>query len=94
MAKKAEKKIEKKVALKPAAKKTALKRTIFPPTLHLGHVGRSVEVLQDKLIALGYSPDTNGKFGEATAKAVRAFQAKQGIRGDGIVGNNTWSELA
>ncbi|MGZ4765321.1 MAG: peptidoglycan-binding domain-containing protein, partial [Ilumatobacteraceae bacterium] len=34
-----------------------------------------------------------GKFGAQTQKAVKAFQAKVGIKQDGIVGPATWSRL-
>ena len=50
-----------------------------------------VEKLQQ---ALGFSPQqVDGKFGKDTEDAVVAFQKKNGLVADGIVGDNTWSAL-
>ncbi|MGZ4763332.1 MAG: peptidoglycan-binding domain-containing protein, partial [Ilumatobacteraceae bacterium] len=48
---------------------------------------------QTALVAKGYKVSVDGKFGAQTQKAVKAFQAKVGIKQDGIVGPATWSRL-
>ncbi len=51
---------------------------------------------QERLAALGYrlggTPD--GKFGERTQAAVRAFQGRNGLNQDGIINTDTWRALA
>jgi N-acetylmuramoyl-L-alanine amidase len=46
-------------------------------------------------VAAGLDPggDEPGRYGEATAKAVSAFQEVRGLRVDGICGPQTWSAL-
>lgn len=57
-------------------------------TLKLGSKGDAVKKLQ-QLLNLTVDSD----FGLKTDKAVRAFQAKNKLTVDGIVGNNTWKAL-
>ncbi len=65
-----------------------------PPTLRQGDTGAYVAQLQSTLNALGYSTGgVDGKFGPATAAAVRAFQSAYGLTPDGIVGPRTWDAL-
>jgi len=53
--------------------------------------GEDVKKLQR---ALGFSgSDVDGKFGNDTDRAVRAFQQSRGLKVDGKVGPATWSEL-
>lgn len=59
------------------------------PTLRKGDEGPAVIELQTKLGVL--IPD--GDFGSITDTWVRAFQAACGIGVDGIVGNQTWSQV-
>lgn len=69
---------------------------VFLPTLRKGDSGNSVKILQAFLIAYEYSTGTSGidgEFGFDTESAVRQFQKNSGISADGIVGENTWSEL-
>ena len=56
-----------------------------------GEVGKRVELLQKFLIWYGLLPKggDDGLFGDATLKAVKAFQKASGITDDGIVGPNT-----
>lgn len=64
--------------------------------LQKGAQGEQVKTLQRLLIALGYDLGkygADGDFGDATDKAVRAFQKARGLVADGIVGLNTWNEL-
>ncbi len=54
----------------------------------------SMEGVQKALSALGHEPGkVDGKDGPATQKAVRAFQASQSIKIDGIVGSETRESL-
>jgi GH25 family lysozyme M1 (1,4-beta-N-acetylmuramidase) len=62
-----------------------------------GGVGQApgVERLQKRLNALSDTgPTVDGDFGDATSKAVRAFQRAQNLRADGVVGPTTWLALA
>lgn len=59
--------------------------------LRKGDQGNSVRQLQELLGFKGEARD--GAFGPATDKAVRAFQAKNGLTADGLVGPATWKAL-
>lgn len=64
--------------------------------LKLGSKGQEVKALQEKLIKLGYDIGkygADGAFGSFTEKAVKEFQANQGILVDGEVGNDTLHRL-
>ena len=66
------------------------------PTLKKGSAGECVKELQELLIKVGYSCGkygSDGKFGDGTLEAVKAFQADRGLVVDGIVGVNTWKKL-
>src|SRR4029453_2962488 len=68
------------------------------PTLRLGDqsVDGWVEYLQKLLNAiLDPSPNLklNGNFDQATYKAVVAYQKREGLVVDGVVGNQTWASL-
>ena len=56
--------------------------------LKVGSSGDDVKKLQSKL---GLAAD--GSFGPATEKAVKAWQAANGLTADGIVGDGTWSKM-
>ncbi len=49
----------------------------------------NVKILQQRL---GIKPD-DGRFGEQTEKAVIAYQRKNDLEPDGIVGDKTWAKL-
>lgn len=70
-------------------------RVVTSPSdnVHLGDSGSGVKQIQTALVAKGYKVSVDGKFGAQTQKAVKAFQAKVGIKQDGIVGPATWSRL-
>ena len=71
------------------------------PTLRRGCIGDAVKELQVALLALGadlggfgeHGDGIDGRFGAATEKAVRAFQAAHGLTVDGVVGSKTWAAL-
>jgi len=56
--------------------------------LKLGSEGEDVKKLQVKL-----GVDPIGKFGPKTDAAVKAWQSKNGLTADGIVGPSTWAKL-
>ena len=56
--------------------------------LRKGDNNENVKLLQKKL-----GVDPVGNFGPATEAAVKAFQAKNGLVADGIVGDGTWNKL-
>jgi peptidoglycan hydrolase-like protein with peptidoglycan-binding domain len=49
--------------------------------------------MQQRLSDLGFSLGIDGDFGPGTAKAVIAFQQKNSLGNDGVVGPNTWAAL-
>lgn len=66
------------------------------PTLKYGSKGKAVRDLQETLLALGYKLPrfgADGDFGSETEAAVKAFQKKQGLEVDGIVGPLTHTSL-
>ena len=70
--------------------------TTDKPTLRKGASGEYVTLLQTLLIQRGYnvgSTGADGKFGNATYNAVKAFQKDNGLAVDGVVGRATWSAL-
>src|SRR5262245_37767229 len=62
--------------------------------LRRGARGEEVRQVQEALVALGYSTTVDGKFGPATAQAVKSFQTSSGLTGDGVVGPATLSALS
>lgn len=63
-------------------------------TLRKGDSGADVIYLQQRLTSKGYGVGAiDGKFGNKTLEAVKAFQAENNLTVDGIVGINTWNAL-
>lgn len=63
-------------------------------TIKFGDYGIHVVYLQQRLTAKGYGVGAiDGKFGNKTLEAVKAFQAENNLTVDGIVGINTWNAL-
>ncbi|MGC6493604.1 MAG: peptidoglycan-binding domain-containing protein [Myxococcota bacterium] len=58
-------------------------------TLTFGASGEDVRTLQRMLLDAGHQLIVDGNFGPATETAVRAFQARNGLEADGIVGPKT-----
>jgi peptidoglycan hydrolase-like protein with peptidoglycan-binding domain len=55
----------------------------------------SATELQRALLRAGFDPGpVDGKLGKKTKAAVKAFQRKQGLTADGVVGEKTWSALS
>ena len=66
------------------------------PTLRKGSSGEYVTLMQTKLIQRGYSLEpygADGKFGNKTFEAVKAFQKDSDLKVDGICGPATWGAL-
>lgn len=63
--------------------------------LRKGDQGDDVRQVQERLIAAGFpiQGGADGKFGQHTEDAVRAFQAANGLTADGAVGPKTHAEL-
>jgi peptidoglycan hydrolase-like protein with peptidoglycan-binding domain len=61
--------------------------------VHLEDSGPGVKEIQAALAAGGYKVSIDGQFGPQTQAAVRAFQQKEGLTEDGIVGPVTWRKL-
>ena len=65
------------------------------PTLRQGQEGPEVAAIQARLFELGYRPaDVEGHYGAQTASAVMAFQKREGLPRDGVVGLATLERLA
>lgn len=62
--------------------------------LKKGSNGSSVETLQQNLIAMGYTIEADGDFGNKTEAAVKDFQKKYNLDVDGIVGKQTKDKMS
>jgi peptidoglycan hydrolase-like protein with peptidoglycan-binding domain len=72
-----------------------MKSTLFQwPVVRRGARNHPVRTLQYLLRARGERVDINGVFGAGTETAVRAFQARERLVVDGVVGPLTWRALA
>ncbi|MGQ0774203.1 MAG: peptidoglycan-binding domain-containing protein [Pseudonocardiales bacterium] len=63
------------------------------PTLRHENFNAAVRVMQYLLNDRGITVKVDANFGPKTETAVRSFQKKQGLKQDGIVGEQTWSAL-
>lgn len=63
------------------------------PTLRAGAHGDSVKALQAQLRRHGARIATDGRYGNATTTAVRAFQRGRHLTADGVAGPATWQRL-
>jgi peptidoglycan hydrolase-like protein with peptidoglycan-binding domain len=63
------------------------------PTVRPGSRSDYVVWAKDHLRALRYSVTRDTRFDARTARAVRAFQADNGLPVTGVLDNDTWSAL-
>ena len=56
-------------------------------------LGPAVDAVQLLLAEAGHDVSGDGRFGASTEQAVVDFQIDRGLRTDGVVGLQTWSEL-
>ncbi len=81
-------------ALTPMKEETS--NIVELPLLKNGSMGATVKSMQILLIGYGHSCGSygaDGHFGEATRKALVAYQASKGLTADGICGSITWASL-
>ena len=58
-----------------------------------GEPDTRVRQLQNRLASLGFNVESDGRFGPVTEQAVRAFQSRNGLKADGVVGDATKASL-
>lgn len=61
--------------------------------LKVGVKGDAVRFAQERLSKHGHHITTDGDFGEKTRNAVLQFQAANGLKADGVIGDKTWKAL-
>ena len=84
----------KAVNLKDTVETKKTEKAIATPTLKIGDKNDYVLHWQKYLNANGYFCGLeDGKFGENTREAVKAFQVSKGITPDGIIGAKTWAAI-
>jgi tetratricopeptide (TPR) repeat protein len=65
-----------------------------PDVLRLGSRGERVAKLQEALKAQGYEIEkADGSYGDGTRRAVMAYQAKSGMKSDGLAGPKTYAAV-
>jgi N-acetyl-anhydromuramyl-L-alanine amidase AmpD len=70
-----------------------IRNKLLMDVLKIGSRGEDVKKLQQLLVKAGYSVTVNSNFDLITEDAVEAFQKKNQLTPDGIVGNITWTKL-
>ncbi len=66
----------------------------LPYVVRKGDRGTDILEMQKQLRELGYLKErANGTFGEATLAAVQAFQKRNGLKNDGVIGSKTREAL-
>lgn len=66
--------------------------TLFS-TIKYGVSGQMVQVLTRKLQRLGYMATSTTTCTNSVVKAIKTFQAKNGLTDDGVFGNKSWTKL-
>ena len=83
-----------KVAQHASANDAAYEEVVETAVLRQGATGGEVKEVQRRLKMWGYyNGSVDGVFGAGTKKAVIAFQKKNGLTADGIVGASTYKAL-
>ena len=73
---------------------TKISQITVPSTTQKGNSGKDVVALQQALKIKGYyKPAIDGKYGDQTVEAVKAFQKSKGMTQDGKAGNDTIKAL-
>ncbi len=81
-------------AIAPQTADTALELAVDAAVLRQGSTGAEVKEVQRRLKQWGYyTGAVDGIFGAGTKKAVIAFQKKNGLTADGVVGKATYAAL-
>lgn len=74
------------------SQKTA--KTLSPVEKEIIRVAASPQDIQTSLKNAGYYTGAiDGKIGNNTKKAIKAFQEANGLRADGVIGQKTWLKL-
>lgn len=82
-------KVKETTQSKPSSSGDAAAIVPYPGKLiRKGSEGKDVERIQRAV-----KVKVDGRFGPATEKAVREYQARHGLAVDGIVGKNTWNKM-
>lgn len=63
------------------------------PVIRSGNSGFDVKTLQECLNKLGYQIKPDSKFGPETETALKKYQARHGLKTDGICGPLTWKAI-
>jgi peptidoglycan hydrolase-like protein with peptidoglycan-binding domain len=61
--------------------------------LNVGDQGADVVIVQERLAATGLAVAADGVYGQETADAVMAFQQREELTVDGVVGSETGEAL-
>lgn len=70
--------------------------TLTLPVLSYGDEGEYVKLMQQRLIAKGFSCSSwgaDGEYGPGTQAALIAFQRAEGLAADGVCGRQSWTKL-
>ena len=70
--------------------------TLTLPVLSYGDEGEYVKLMQQRLIAKGFSCGSwgaDGEYGPGTQAALIAFQRAEGLAADGVCGRQSWTKL-
>ena len=79
----------------PSALPTPAPTFLLPgSTVREGSKGDDARMVQQRLKDLGYlTGKVDGKFGDESVKALKAFQTKHGLEADGVAGSGTYAVL-
>lgn len=74
--------------------KSLLKQSEYSKKLSRGMKGESVKQVQQRLTDLGFfDGPISGNYMNKTVEAVKKFQEMNGLRADGVTGEDTWNQL-